>query len=236
MDAPTGGMPGSPTPQEVEMSRSRAALLAAVGVVLIGGLVGGVLAAMSRRDAGRAPLKPGWTSRTVSAAGFTIGLPPGWVSVSTTNAVAAYESLGDVNPKLAALVKDQLASSDLVKLLAFDTRAATIDQGFPTSLTIAAAPVAEGMDLDAFVAGDVQQLRAVAGSKVTVDTSRLVVPAGETALVQTELPLGGRTSALNQYLFVRGGFSYVLSFTTLPANRAPYIPLFEEIARTLRFR
>jgi hypothetical protein len=234
-----GEPPNSPEPGPVTSAadlihmRSRSAVLSVAAVVLVGGVIGAVLA-LANRNVGLAPLKAGWTRNNVRDAGFSVDLPPGWTAVSTTRIDAAEEQLRSANPALAKLVEGKLASSNLVQLLAFDVRSPTIMQGFPTTLTIAVPEVVDGIDLDGFLAQNLQQLRAVPGIS-TIDSSRLALPAGEFALIQTEPELDGRTTALSQFLIVHGPIAYSISFQTLPASRAAYTPLFEEIARTFRF-
>jgi hypothetical protein len=235
MDDPPSARDVPPPRPEAGLARSRAAILA-IGVVLVGGAIGAVLALANRDARGdREPLKAGWTRHDVRDAGFTVDLPPGWTAVSTTDVSAAERELRRANPTLASLVEGKLASSNLVQLLAFDVRSPTIAHGFPTNLTIAVPQVADGIDLDAFLAENLDRLRSVLGVSKTIDTSRSILPAGESALIQTEVNLDGRTTALSQFLIVHGPIAYSLSFSTLPASRAVYTALFEEIARSFRY-
>jgi len=205
--------------------------------------VGGFLALSARRNIEHATLKSGWTRHTVKAAGFNLGLPPGWRSVSTTNVDTAFDELKGANPELAAMVRDQLGSSlsRLIKLLAFDVNSPTLAEEFATNLNVIAAPLEDGVTFDQFLEQDVTQIGGVHGiTKGAIDTQRLTLPAGESALIHAQLTLNGpggpQLTSISQYLLLRGSIGYILSFTTLPSNLAAYAPLFDEIARTFRFQ
>jgi len=179
----------------------------------------------------------------VKAAGFNLGLPPGWRSVSTTNVDTAFNELKGANPELAAMVRDQLGSSlsRLIKLLAFDVNSPTLAEEFATNLNVIAAPLEDGVTFDQFLEQDVTQIGGVHGiTKGAIDTQRLTLPAGESALIHAQLTLNGpggpQLTSISQYLLLRGSIGYILSFTTLPSNLAAYAPLFDEIARTFRYQ
>jgi len=236
--------PGPPvTPEEEFVRRSpRLPVLGAIGLMAIGAIAAVAIARSRGHQPGRATLKSGWTSHTVAAGGFSIGLPPNWTSISTTSAGDAYEALRAANPQLANLVKDQLGltASSLIKLLAFDVRSPTIALGVPTSMNVVVAPIAGGVDLDVFLAQNLAELRRTPGITGTIGTQRVMLPAGEFALVSSHLsangPGGAQEIAISQYLTVSQTRGYIVSFSTLPSYLNKYTDLFQEIARTMRFR
>lgn len=238
MDQPPA-LPG--TEEQAAIVRSRAPLVAVLAV-LIGVAVGVFLALSARQSPERAPLKSGWSPHTVKAAGFNLGLPPGWKSVSTTNVDTAYKDLQDANPQLASLVRDQLGSSlsPLIKFLAFDVNSPTLAQEFATNFNIAQLPLEDGTTFDGFLAQAITQIRNAPGVSKDVQSQRLELPAGESALIHAQwtiqMPRGPQVSAISQYLLLRSSTVYILSFTTLPSHLSQYSAVFDEIARTFRYQ
>jgi hypothetical protein len=233
------GSPGMAPIPEQPMPKSRRIGPAAVAVVLIAlGAIGATLVVRlgTGKDGGK--LEPGWRRVKVAAEGFSVGLPPGWRSVSTTDADKAYEALKSANPQLASLVKDQLGGtlSSLIKLLAFDTRSPTLAQQFATNMNVVVAPAA-GVDIDTFVEQNLAQLRKTPGL-TNVESSKIELATGRAGLVTSQLtvnaPGGAQQVAITQYLVTNGEKGYIMSFSTLPSFVASYKGQFQKIAETLR--
>jgi hypothetical protein len=226
-------VPEHPTPPA--RRKAPAAAFAAIAVLAIGALL--LILSMALKDSG-AKLQSGWR-RVTAPEGFNVGLPPGWKSVSTTNADKAYEALKSANPQLASLVKDQLGGSlsSLIKLLAFDTKSPTLAQQFATNMNVVVAPAA-GVGLETFLEQNLVQLRKTPGL-VGVESSKLELPSGAAGLVTSQLtvnaPGGAQQVAITQYLLVNGTNGYILSFSTLPSFAANYRDAFKQIAETFRF-
>jgi hypothetical protein len=232
------GPPGMAPISEQLAPRSRRIGPAAVAVVLIAlGAIGGVLIFKGTSKEGK--LEPGWRRVRVGAEGFNVGLPPGWTSVSTTDADKAFEALKSANPQLANLVKDQLGGtlSSLIKLLAFDTKSPTLAQRFATNMNVVVAPAA-GVDIDTFVEQNLAQLRKTPGL-TNVESRKLELPAGQAGQVMSQLtvnaPGGAQQVAIAQYLVVNGEKGYIMSFSTLPTSMPAYVDWFQQIAETFRF-
>ena len=225
-------IPDSPTP-----TPRRIGPIAAAVVVIAIAAVGGTL--IFKRTSDRDKLEPGWRRARVAAEGFSLGMPPGWRSVSTTNADKAFEALRSANPQLADIVKDQLGASlsSLIKLLAFDTRSPTLAQQFATNMNVVVAPAA-GIDIDTFLEQNLAQLRKTPGL-ANVESRRVDLPAGPAGQVTSQLtvnaPGGAQQVAITQYLVVNGQKGYIMSFSTLPTSMPAYVDLFQQIAETFRF-
>ena len=229
------GPPMAPEYPPPARRRAPAAVFAAIAILAIG--AGLIVWSIALKDSG-AKLQSGWR-RVTTPEGFNVGLPPGWKSVSTTNADKAYEALKSANPQLANLVKDQLGSSlsSLIKLLAFDTKSPTLAQQFATNMNVVVAPAA-GVGLDVFLEQNLVQLRKTPGL-AGVESSKLELPSGPAGLVTSQLtvnaPGGAQQVAITQYLLVNGSNGYILSFSTLPSFAANYKDSFKQIAETFRF-
>ena len=234
-------VPGAPSiPSTAPRHRVSTATVIAILALSIGAAVGIVLALANRGGGSPAAVRAGWTRHTVRASGFRIDLPPGWDAVSTTSVDAAYEELKTSSPQLAALVREQLGTglSRLIKLLAFDTKSPTLVEDFATNVNVIVAPVGSHTSFSMFLQQTLDQLQAVPGAS-DVGAQRGTLPAGQSARVRASVSLGSGASAVRydtvQYLLLRGSTGYVISFATLPDQVEFYLPLFEEVARTLRF-
>ena len=234
VEAPT--LPGAGPPP----SRGRAIAIAIAVLLLVGGAIAGVLVARSGGEGSKGPaLKSGWTRHVLENEGFSVGLPPGWMAVPTSSADEALKALKDANPELERLVRDQVGSSlsSLLKLLAFDVNSPTLAKDFATNMNVLVAPLPASVGFDEFVGQNLAQLQAVPG--VTgIQSQRLTLPAGPSALVHSRLSVSGggesQIVSISQYLIRGEGSGYILSFSTRPDALSGYASLFEEIARTFR--
>jgi len=237
---PPPGPPGVPAVPSTRVRRVSPVTVLAIVALSIGAAVGIVLALANRSAGPSTPLRAGWTRHTVRAAGFRIDLPPGWDAVSTTSVTSAYEQLKASNPALADLVRTQLGGglSRLIKLLAFDTKSPTLVEDFATNANVVVAPVARGTTFSSFLQQTLDQLAAVPGT-TDVRGQRGTLPAGSSARVRATVSLSSGATKVEyatvQYLLLHDGTGYVISFATLPDQVEFYLPLFEEIAKTLWF-
>lgn len=215
-------------------------VLAAIAALVLGATVGTAVY-VSRSASSKPETKAGWTRESPSGQGFSVGLPPGWTSVSTKSADDAFNSLKAANPELANLVKDQLGSSlaSLIKLLAFDVQSPTLAQQFATNMNVVVAPTGTGVTFDAFLQLNLAELRKTPGLGNTLRSENVNLPAGRSAKVTSQLtvnaPGGQQTVAITQYLLVSASRGYIISFSTLPSHVGSYTSLFQEIAETFRF-
>jgi hypothetical protein len=238
---PDAGPPGMAPIPETGLPPSRRispALVAVIAALVVAiAAVGGTLLLRSGGD--KSTLDPGWKRVAAAAEGFSVGMPPGWESVSTTDADKAFEALQSANPQLAALVKDQLGGSlsSLIKLLAFDTKSPTLAQQFATNMNVVVAPAA-GVPIETFLEQNLIQLRKTPGLS-SVESRRMELPSGPAGSVTSQLtvnaPGGAQQVAITQYLVVNGTNGYIMSFSTLPSFKQTYVRLFEQIAETFRF-
>jgi hypothetical protein len=230
---PEGGPPAR--------SRRVAPIIAAIAAVGVGALIAVPLLKLNSDKGADAALKAGWKRVAPSGEGFSLGLPPGWNSVSTRSADDAFNSLQSANPELANLVKDQLGASlsSLIKLLAFDIQSPTLQQRFATNLNVVVAPTGSGVSFDAFLEANIDQLRRTPGLGNTLRSEKISLPAGQAAKITSQLTVnsagGQQTVAITQFLLVNEARGYIVSFSTLPSHVGSYSGLFQEIADTFRF-
>jgi len=236
---PDPGPPGPPAvPEYPSPPSKRIGLFAAAIAAVAVGAVGATLLVRSATHEDQGKIDPGWQKVSVGAEGFSVGIPPGWKSVSTTSADQAFEALKAANPQLANLVKDQLGESlsSLIKLLAFDTNSPTLEEKFATNMNVVVAP-APGVDINTFLEQNLAALRKTPGL-ANVEYKNLRLPAGPGALVTSQLTLnapgGAQQVAITQYLLVNGAKGYIMSFSTLPSFVHNYEADFRKIAETFR--
>jgi hypothetical protein len=242
-EPPSPDAHGLPTEPPASPSRRVTPAIGAVVALAIGALIAvPILLLRSGSDgASSADLKAGWKREAPAGQGFSVGLPPGWNSVSTKSADDAFNSLKAANPDLANLVKDQLGQSlsSLIKLLAFDVQSPTLAQQFATNMNVVVAPTGTGVSFEAFLQANLAQLRQTPGLGSTLRSENVGLQAGRSAKVTSQLtvnaPGGQQTVAITQYLLVNASRGYIISFSTLPSHVGSYTTLFQEIAETFRF-
>lgn len=169
----------------------------------------------------------------VEGAGFSVGVPAGWQTVSADDAFteARLEEMKEANPDLAPFF-DALAGSDsLVKLLALDPR---VENGFATNLNVIVEPVTADLTRDQYFAATTTQLRQAFGAEIAQD--RVDLPAGEALHLSYEQLRTdtGATVATVQYILFEDGNGYVLTYSALPDRAAARTSEFERSARSFR--
>jgi hypothetical protein len=173
----------------------------------------------------------GLATYEVSGAGFSVGVPPDWQTVSVDNAFTESQvrTMKEANPELAPYF-DVLGGPDsYVKLLALDP---DIEKGFATNLNVIVEPVELEITRDQYFAATMAQVRQVFGTEF--EQSRVDLPAGEALHLSYEQfqPPSGGTVATVQYILFEDGNGYVLTYSTLPDRVAASAAEFESSARS----
>jgi hypothetical protein len=234
LDAPPRGRP----------SRAVAIILA---FALLGGSGAGIWLAMRTRGDDvvlnanpTPPIPSGWNETVFRSDGFAIAFPPAWRAIDPKNAEDALDEMSKENPELANLVRTQIGSlSDLIRLLAVDSKSPSLSQDFATNANVIVQPVPSGVTFEEFVQANAQQLRTIPGVTTSLEDEAVSMPAGRAALVRSRLPIrtgnAETIAAVSQYLLLSRGRGYILSFTTTPELEASYVSVFDAITRTFRY-
>ena len=190
-DAGPRGM--APNPEAALPPSRRPALIAIVAAIVVAiAAVGGTLLLL-RSGGDKSKLDPGWKRVAAEAEGFSVGMPPAWKAVSTTDADKAFEALQSANPQLANLVKDQLGGSlsSLIKLLAFDTKSPTLAQQFATNMNVVVAPAA-GVPIETFLEQNLVPPQDAGAIERRVEETRTALGPGGIGHVTTDRERAGR--------------------------------------------
>jgi hypothetical protein len=184
----------------------------------------------------------GWPYYEVAADGFGLSLPPDWRQVDMNPATfeSKAQELTRQNPDLAPMftgLRGQLATG--VKFFGFDLR--TKRNGFATNVNVLRYALPAGSrSLDAATAASLAQLEAIPGIAKPVSHERIKVPNGERERFRSKLtmssPAGASvTTAMTQYLLVRGEDGYVVTLVTTAEEADQRFATFERIGRSFRF-
>lgn len=166
----------------------------------------------------------GWSRRTLAAAGVSIGAPAGWRDASGAAEDRSLALTTRLDPALAPYV--QLArSSGALKLLLL------APAGFPNmSLTETLSP---GLSLAEVVHFNVLEARSLPFVG-PIASSPVMLPAGHAVRLRYTITLAGAKLAETQYLLLRLGRLYVLSYTARAGASGLLAPLASRSAESLR--
>ena len=121
------------------------------------------------------------------------------------------------------------------KLLILDPH---VQHGFASNVNVVRETIPNGMSLAKYGSETAGQITA-SGLTKTIARVPATLPAGPAVRLRYSInipsPKSGRVvTATDQYLFVRGSTGYVVTFTTTPALRAQYAPIFATSARSIQ--
>jgi len=176
-----------------------------------------------------------WRTHRIARLHAALDLPGSWGDLSTrTPAVAQrLRELERANPSLAPYIRS-LRAGGAIAFIAADLRPAR----FLTNLNVIHQP-SPGPSLAAIRRALRLELRATGSIRGRIATRVVRTRAGK-ALEARYLFRGGLagsvvTGAATQYLVVRKGTLYVLTYSTSPHQRAHYRGIFERSGRSFRF-
>ena len=201
-------------------------MLAATAAVLalVAGLASGARAGTTTRYA-------------IAGANATIAVPSSWKVLdrrSVTNS-AAFRRFVDENPALRSLATQMRAPNSSIKLMAFDPTRGT----FATSVNVVLSGPSAGLTPQQAASSYAREVEAqlpyVLGA-IATSVVRLPIGPAVRASYRVRFTSNGRavTTQTLQYLVLRDDMSFVVTFTTLPAEAARRSAAFTAIARSLR--
>jgi hypothetical protein len=193
-----------------------------------------LLAAAAFALAGTAYGAPAPVERTVPGTQLRITVPAGWRLIDHATALALIRQAASLNPQMAALVSALAQRGSLIRLVALDP---TLRGGFATNANVVVeqAPAASVADVVTLELPAVRQVLHPIGLR-----QRTMRAAGKPAITVTfearfNEPTGSTLVAEQQVYLVSAGKLYVLTFTTLPSQRASHAAAFARIVGSLRF-
>ena len=173
----------------------------------------------------------GFTTYAVPSAHFSIAVPRSWRSFTAEEAFAdstALDQLTRENPEFAQF-RDALSDQrSPMKLIAIDPN---VRGGFATNANVIAQDVPDDFSFEDFARESEAELQALEGMTTGLRSETVDLPAGKAQrLTYTgHFTFSGqeRSIATLQYGLVAGGWTYVITFTTLPALADGYENDFE---------
>ena len=167
----------------------------------------------------------GFTVRTVAEPSFSIALPKGWRSFDSRSSRAANAAAGR-NSALRMELKLLGKPDSPIKLIGLDPAART----FVTNMNVLQTRVPSGLSFEELARTEAAQIKLVSGVK-EMRQQQTVVPGGRT------LHLSYRTrsnAVVHQYFVKHDAVLYVLTYTSAPAESAPYAKIFDMSAHTFQ--
>jgi hypothetical protein len=189
-------------------------------------------------DDGEEPRKVGesadLTQYEVASSGFSVGVPPGWETVSADDrpTKAELEELFADDPQIQPFLDAMSGEDSLIKFMALDSDAAG---GFPTNLNVVVESPPSGVTQEQYWEATRDQIDRVF-AEIDVEFDQASLPAGNALRLSydhSRTPTGVQVSVI-QYVLFEGGTGYTLTYTTLPDERSSRTQEFERSARSFR--
>lgn len=168
--------------------------------------------------------------------GYSITLPATWLPLAESSSVinASISALKSENPAMATLLEDQLSLLDdiPISLIAFDLAPETLSSGFATNLNVMKQPVPAGFSLDYLVQFSAEQLEQVLGLSDAAESTHVVLPAGETIILDYQL---SNQAIARQYYLMHNQALYIATFSASASLADSSITLFNELMQSFTF-
>ncbi len=189
-------------------------------------------------------LEEGWRVYRVTAVELAIALPPNWQAqeLGAATLKSTIQTLKQKNLLIADtldLQGEQLVAAG-VQFFAADLTPGVDNDQVLTNVTIIRQTQQQEFGIDFYFNANLQQLNEMEGANKPVASRRFQTEVGEMGEARYRLALVGTSghplsSAITQYMFLRGKESYLVTFTTPIALEPKYAPIFERIATSLRW-
>jgi hypothetical protein len=167
---------------------------------------------------------------------LSFAVPKSWVTVDAREvASAAGNELRRENPELASILDAMARPGSPVRLLAFDP--ATLG-GFLTNVNVVVTRVPRGLDLAEYQRLSTAELRRLPGLVGSPSVRVVTLRAGRAVRthVRAAVVVHGRrvVADINQFAFLRGGRSIVITFTSGVAAARKTAPTIARTAASIR--
>jgi hypothetical protein len=201
----------------------------------IGVLLSAVLAAAALAVPAAGTSQASWRTYKVPRAKVALDLPSSWLNVSNRTPELKLElrKFAHDNPELAPYL-DGLRPRGAIAFIAVDRNSTT----FLTNATVIRSP-SPGLSLSDLRRALVSELKSTGNVRGKVATRIVATRAGRAleARYTFRSMYAKRTlvGATTQYLYVRKGTLYVLTFSAAKRQQARYRPVFERSGRSFRY-
>jgi hypothetical protein len=178
----------------------------------------------------------GFTTYAVPSAAFTVAVPESWQTFTAEEVFGdgeGFEELARENPEFAPYLDAVTDPRSPMKLIAVDPR---VREAFATNLNVVAQDVDGDFSFEDFVRESQAEIQSIARGAADFKTDVVQLPAGKAQRLtyQGQFTQNGqvRSVATLQYGLVAGGWTYVLTYTTLPELADQYEADFERSAQS----
>jgi hypothetical protein len=178
----------------------------------------------------------GFTVRAVKDQGFSIALPKDWRSLDAHEALSTSQlkQFRQANPQLGSAIRVLASPNSPIKLLAVDPN---VKGRFLTNLNVIVTRVPSGISFEKWSKIEFEQIKEVAKVKGLTRKETQLQPGRALHLTYRagfNRASGSHAAYVHQYFVRNGGFLYVLTYSTRPADERAYRQTFVESARTFR--
>jgi hypothetical protein len=189
--------------------------------------------------AGSAVAARGTSRHPIPGTAASVSLPGRWHTLTRAEVLNKALPAGvKQNPQLAPILSAPRSSS-VLRFFAFDPQ---VRNGFATNVNVLAQPQ-PGLTFDQFAKQLAYQLDHGAGALKPLGRPghrRIRLPAGPAVLSTMRLRVNVQgaplVASIRQYGMLHGGKGYVFTFSTLQALSGAYKLVFDNAARSIRFR
>jgi hypothetical protein len=213
--------------------RVLAVLLLPVLAAGCGGGDNGAKSATSVETVASSPKTPaGFTVRAVRDQGFSIAVPKEWESIDASAALSgdAVKQFEQENPAAAGAVEALSRPNSPMKLVAVDPSATD----FATNVNVLVSRIPPSASFETWTKAEAAQIQALRPTHLSQGPVQLAPGKGYRLAYHAKLTIRGspRDLAIHQYMIKRGGFLYVITYTTSAVEEARRSSTFDDSAHT----
>jgi hypothetical protein len=174
----------------------------------------------------------GFTVRSVRGQGFSIAVPKEWRSLDASSALRGkgVKQFEQENPAAAGAVEALSRPNSPMKFVAVDPSATD----FATNVNVLVSRIPSSASFDTWTRAETSQIEALRPTHLTKGPVQLRPGKAYRLAYHTKLSIRGtpRELAIHQYMVKRGGFLYVITYTTSAEEEAKRSPAFDDSAHT----
>jgi len=178
----------------------------------------------------------GFTVRRVRGQGFAIAVPKEWRSLDASSALRGkrVKQFEQENPAAAGAVEALSRPNSPMKFVAVDPSATD----FATNVNVLVSRIPSGASFDTWTKAEAAQIEALRPTHLKQGPVQLTPGKGYKLTYHAKLMIRGqpRELAIHQFMVKRGGFLYVITYTTSAGEEAKRSPTFDDSAHTFQLK
>jgi hypothetical protein len=178
----------------------------------------------------------GFTTYAVPSADFSIAVPQSWRTFTAEEVFGDSQALDQLmreNPEFQQFRDAFTDPRSPMKLVAVDS---SVRGEFATNVNVIAQEVSDDFSFEDFVRESAAEIRTIAGMAGDLQTKVVDLPAGRAQRLtyQGQFTMNGQKRSIStlQYGLVADGWTYVITYTTLPEYADEYRNDFERSAHS----